>query len=141
MGYCTQQDLDRRYGETEIRQLTERRHDIGTSPDEVLAAAIADADAEIEGNLSDGGYTVPLGSVPQTLLRHACAITRFYLYDDQRPEEVREDYLKAAQWLERVATRKIDLPGVDRPGSTVTGGTSVGTREQVYTDDVWESYE
>lgn len=130
-----------RFGELEINQLTERMRDIGHTPADVLSAAIADADADIDGYLTDGGYTLPIASTPELLRKHACILTRFYLYKTQRPNEVKEDYDRSIGWLKRIAERKSTLPGIDLPA---TGGTkstpAAPTRTMTYDSDLWETY-
>ena len=71
---------------------------------------LADAAAEIDGYLRDGGYSVPLTDQPQALTRHACQMARYYLYDGTRPEEVAKDYHDSVQWLEKIASGRVSLP-------------------------------
>ena len=73
MAYCTKADLIARGWEDEITGLT---HD----DDSLLAQAIADSDAEIDSYLV-GHIALPLANPSDFLVRKACDIVRFYLYD------------------------------------------------------------
>lgn len=113
MPYATQSNLITRFSEAELIQLTDRpdRSDpenAGTIDSSVLNQAIADADAEINSYLT--AYPLPLAVVPANLLRIACDITRYYLYDDQMIEPVQKRYKDAIDWLKLVAAGKIALP-------------------------------
>lgn len=136
--YCTDDDMIARYGETELIQLTDRDGTEGAIVDEVLETAIEDACSDIDGYLSDGGYTLPLASAPHVLTRHACVITRAYLYDDVRPKDVIDDYNRTIAWLEKIADGRLRLPG--QGSETETGSVAAGTRVITYTDDLWSTY-
>lgn len=140
MAYCTQSDLVTRFGEQELRQLTDRANVGAINPDRV-ATAIRDAGAEIDGYLGDGGYNLPLSPVPFRLVRCACVLSRYYLYDGVRPKDVQEDYNKQVAWLDRVAEGTVKLftetgeMTRDNPRKAVTVA-----RSQVFTDDLFEKY-
>ncbi len=123
MNYCTQQDLIDRYGETELIQLTD--HDsVGEIDSDVLDRAIADSDGEIDGYLKPR-FGAPLATVPKVLVRIACDITRYYLYDDQATEHVAQRYKDAVAFLKGVAKGEISI-GVDAAGASPdTGGDEV----------------
>lgn len=107
MPYATQQNLIDRFGEPELIQLTDRAQ-TGAIDAAVLDQAIADADAEINSYLT--AYSLPLLVVPANLVRVACDIARYYLYDDQMVESVKQRYDNAIAWLKLVAAGKIVLP-------------------------------
>lgn len=86
MSYCTQADLVEQYGETVIRQLSDRVNKPATAIDPaVVAQAIADADAEIDLHLH-ARYQLPLAEVPTVLKRVACVLAYANLHT-QVPEE------------------------------------------------------
>lgn len=115
MAYCTQQNLIDRFGQQELLQLTNKNNPAATTVDIIaLAAAIADADAEIDGYLA--AY-VPLSVVPANLVRIACDIARYYLYDDLVTEQVRARYKDGIAYLIKVAEGKISI-GPDAAGNT-----------------------
>jgi phage gp36-like protein len=118
--YATVQQLINRFGEAELIQLTDRPtradpENAGTIDADVIEQAIADADAEINSYLT--AYTLPLAVVPANLVRIACDITRYYLYDDQMIDIVEARYKNAIRYLEQVAAGKIAL-GADTAGTT-----------------------
>lgn len=113
--YCTQQNLIDRFGQTEIIQLTDRAiPPAGTINTTVLEQAISDADAEINSYLT--GYTLPLVTVPANLVRIACDISRYYLYEDRVIEQVQTRYDAAIKYLTQVAKGVIKL-GPDTDGT------------------------
>ena len=65
--YATRQDMISRFGEEEIRLLTDRDGSAGAIVDAVLDQVLADASAEIDGYIG-GRYRLPLVTVPQILL-------------------------------------------------------------------------
>lgn len=113
MSYCTLPDLIDRYGEAELIQLTDRER-VGEINAEVIARAISDADGEIDSYLSK--YPRPISPVPKVLVRVACEITRFYLYDDDAPEQIEKRYFNATKFLQGVARGEISI-GVDDTGA------------------------
>lgn len=113
MPYCTQADLIERFGEAEITQLSDRAGE-GTLDSAVVASAIDDADAEIDGYLS-GRYALPLASVPAVMVRLACDIARYYLFGHDVTDLVKERYDQAIGYLVQIATGVIGL-GPEDPG-------------------------
>lgn len=116
MAYCTQADLEDRYGERELIERTDRDNVPPTTVDtDVLDKAIADADAEINARLAVR-YDVPLASPPLVLTRWACSITRFFLYQDlPRENPIVQEYERVLKSLDQVAAGKLDL-GPDADG-------------------------
>lgn len=132
MGYATQQDLVDRFGETEVIQLSDRAG-TGAIDAAVVAAKLADADAEIDGYLA-GRYTLPLVPVPLTLQRIACDIARYHLYDDRPTEYIAKRYDAATAFLRSVAKGDIQL-GVDAGGDappSAAGAPSYSAPDQVF---------
>lgn len=112
MTYCTLTDLQDRFGEPEILQLSDHAG-AGTLDETTVDQAIADADAEIDSYLA-GVFALPLATIPANLTRIACDITRYRLYHEAHPEVVLERYKVAIRYLELVAQGKITL-GLDPP--------------------------
>lgn len=117
MAYCTEQNLIDRFGEAEIRQLSDR-HNTGGIDSDVIARAIEDADGEINGYLG-GRFTLPLANVPSVLVRVACDVARYYLYDDAASEQVTRRYTDARDFLKAAGRGDISL-GVDANGAAPT---------------------
>lgn len=123
--YCTYQDLIDRFGVTELVQLTDRPdrtdpENAGSFDPVVIRQAIRDAEAEINSYLT--AYPLPLAVVPANLLRIACDVTRYYLYEDQMIDQVQKRYDNALAWLKLVAAGKVVLPP-DALGNVPTPAT------------------
>lgn len=109
MPYATQQDMVDRFAQTELVQLTNPDNPAATTVNAtVLGQALADADAAIDGYLQSR-YTLPLAVVPKVILRYACDIARYFLYDDRATEQVEKRYNDAIKFLEQVAKGAITL--------------------------------
>jgi phage gp36-like protein len=136
MPYATQSDLTTRFSETELVQIT-TTDPLATTVDAVkLAAALADADAEIDGRLMSR-YALPLAVVPRLLVNAACDIARYRLYDDRAPEHVVKRYEDAIRTLVQVGKGDIQLgldataqpaqvasgPSFSAPGRVFSGAT------------------
>jgi len=106
--YCTQPDLQTRFGEEELIQLTDRENN-----NSVIAAvvdqAIADAASIIEGYVLAAGYTLPLLNVPDILRSYACDIARYRLYDDHAHEQVVKRYEDAITYLKSLAKGDVSI--------------------------------
>jgi phage gp36-like protein len=107
MTYATRDDLQERFGLDELTQLTDRMG-AGVPDDTLVARALADADAEIDGYLAVR-YLLPVTSVPPMLARVACDIARYRLWDDRASAEVRERYTDARRLLELIAKGTVGL--------------------------------
>jgi phage gp36-like protein len=130
MGYCTQQNLIDRFGETEIIQHADRDQD-GAIDTAVVDGAIADAAAEIDGRLS-ALFALPVPA-PAELVFRACDIARYRLFDDGATDEVRRRYDDAVAWLKDVAAGRVAIPGAV-PLTATVGGIAVGASSRVFSD-------
>jgi len=108
MAYITQADLETRYGVDEIVKLSDRNRDSIADAD-VINAAIIDAEAVIDSYLA-GGYDLPLNPTPSIIIRLACSIARYHLYDDNPAEKVKEEYDAAKLALEKISSGELKLP-------------------------------
>ncbi len=132
--YAAPQDLLDRFSATEMAQVANRSETARVdglllsltvaggdrsaySPEEVAAAdaaaavlgqALADAAAEIDGYLVTR-LALPLDPVPAVLLRIACDLARYHLYDDGASEAVRARYEDAVAFLKGVAAGRVGL--------------------------------
>lgn len=104
--YCTEQSLIVRFGEQELIQLSDR-YNTGVIDSGVVALAISDATAKINGYLAL--YPLPLAVIPDGFERMACDIARYYLYDDAVPDQVRRRYDEAVTYLAAVASGAVEL--------------------------------
>lgn len=107
MSYATAADLSQRFGEAELAQLADPLH-TGEPDAAVLALALADADAEINGYLA-ARYALPLPVVPAVLVRVACDIARYRLWADRASEEVRRRYDDATRVLVNISKGVVAL--------------------------------
>lgn len=140
MGYCTQADLETRYGSREIQQLTDRER-TGEIDSAVVNQAIADASAMVDGFLEDGGYNVPLSPTPTVIRHHCCQIARYLLYEDHATPTVEDNYQASMMYLQRVAEGKSKLgesTGVTQ-GEAI-GNTAAPTITRIFDDDLWDDY-
>lgn len=130
MSYATAADLETRFGEAEIDQLSWRG--LASDPDVVLAA-LADADNEIDGYLAVL-YQLPMELVPPLIVRIACDVARFRLWKDGASESVRQAYEDAVAALRGIAAGKIRLP-VAGLEPAAFAGASPGSRVAYLTQD------
>jgi len=125
MAYITLTDLQTRYGAGELIKLADRNGD--NVPDQdVVDAAIVDAESVIDSHLA-GGYVLPLNPVPSLIVRLACSIARYHLYDDNPAEKVREDYEAAKLTLHKISTGELKL--ISEGGGLASPGYSEGEKQ------------
>lgn len=101
-------DMQTRFGDRELRLVAGR--DGAGAFAEVVAAALADAQAEIVG-LVGQAVTLDLDNPPLNLIRVCCDIARYRLYASNPPEVARKNYEDAVAFLKRVADGKASLDG------------------------------
>lgn len=105
MPYCTTTQFSEAFGASELADLTgEDSH--------TFERAESDAAGIIDGYLASR-YTLPLVSVPTMVTGWALDITRYRLWDERAPDEVRRRYEDAIGQLRDLARGLISLP----PGS------------------------
>ena len=140
MPYATQQNMIDRFGQQELTELTDRSSS-GAIDAEVLARCLADADADINVRLSVR-YTLPLTAVPEVLVRIACDITRYYLYDDRVTDQVKARFDNAIKLLDAVAAGKASI-GVNAalaaPSGSL-GAPQVSAPSRVFTHETLSDY-
>lgn len=159
MPYATPTQLLLRYGAEEIAQRVDRGiprmvtaelltaaaagESMAAQPQEVqfrvaravlvLERALSDADDTINGYVS-ARYRLPLSVVPSWMERVACEMARYFLYDDQVTDTIKERYTACIATLRDVSTGKAQL------GADSTSGdqpTSSAGAELVTGDRVW----
>jgi len=140
MTYATQQDLVDRFGGQEIAQLTDRTN--GTVIDAtVVARALGDADAEIDGYLATR-YVLPLTITPAVLVRLAADIARYRLFDDRTTEAVRQRYADAVQLLKSMASGLVKLDAGVTPLTVDSAAIPVlaRSRQRTFSDALLDKY-
>lgn len=100
----------------------------------VVLRALQDADDTINGYVS-ARYTLPIAPVPAVLQRVACELARFYLYDDQVTDLVKDRQAANIKWLGEVSKGTVSL-GADA-ASGVQPVSSAGA-ELVSGGTVWK---
>lgn len=145
MPYAAAQDLLARFGAQEIAELASDDAAVtgelleltatGGDRSGFAAEAITAADnalLRVQGRLADAGqaidarlrqrYTLPLATTPELLVRVACDLARYDLYDDQVPDPVETRYKAALKLLGALATGSASL-GMPEADATAGGGS------------------
>lgn len=126
MAYATTQDMISRFGQQEVIALTDREN-TGEIDEAVLAPALAEATAEIEGYLASR-YALPLASVPLLVVGICCDIARYRMSGGSTLETdpVRNRYRDAVRLLEQIGAGKVSL-GLTQAGqpAPTAGGAAI----------------
>ena len=132
MTYCVQQDLIDRFGPSEILELSDRSN-TGAIDATVVTRALTDADALVNSYISTK-VTLPLVTVPTTLVRIAADVARYYLSDDRPTQAVKDNYAAAVKFLKDVAAGVATL-GVDSSNQPppISGGPQVRAGDRIFT--------
>lgn len=118
MSYATAADMQARFSESDLILLTDLDGENDAIDETVLAQALEDASAEINGYLG-GRYQLPLTKVPSVLNRLCCDIARFLLSGERAPEVIENRYQNAVKFLRSVGKGELSL-GIDDSGDTAT---------------------
>lgn len=136
MAYCTLDNLNDRFGERYIIDLTDRGETAtGTVDLPTVDRAIADADGVIDGYLARR-YKLPL-TVVQPLIRDiALKITYWNLHISMPDPKTEVDYKEAIRQLTQIANGAITLvaDGVTAEG-TGNSGARITDRERPFTEE------
>ncbi len=136
MSYATEQQLVDRYSERMLVQLTDRALPAtGEIDPDVIARALADTDATIDGYLK-GRYRLPLASVPPLVTDLALAIAIYKLHRKAPDEKIRKDYDDALRTLRDIANGvvRLDVAGVE-PEASGASGVKTNDRERPLTPE------
>ncbi len=136
MSYATQQQLVDRYSERMLVQLTDRALPAtGEIDPDVIARALADTDATIDGYLK-GRYQLPLASVPPLVTDLALQIAIYKLHRKTPDEKIRKDYDDALRTLRDIANGvvRLDVAGVE-PEASGASGVKTNDRERPLTPE------
>lgn len=131
MMYCSLEDLQARFGASEVLELTDRGND-DIEDAQVFEQASADTDALIDSYLA-GRYRLPLQPIPAPLVLIACDICRYLLWEDKVPPTVEKRYEAALAQLRDFAKGVRVLPGaVLSTDPSVTGQVVVSAPERMF---------
>lgn len=128
MDYCTQADLEARYGAALLVEISDRADAASSTIDVALITrAIADAAALIDGYLA-GRYALPLATIPALVTDLAQRIAIYYAHSNVASEKIAKDYEAALRQLKDIASGliKLDSGGSEPEGS---GASEVRTND------------
>lgn len=141
MAYTTQAKLEDHYGSSMLIDLTDRGEtSTGEIDEDVVALAIADAEAEMNGYLK-ALYVLPITGTPDPLgvLARRIAIYNLHVYEPNA--KIARDYEGAISTLKDIAKGlvKLDAEGI-APASNGGGAAQVTDRERPMTADNMKSF-
>lgn len=128
MDYCTQIQLEARYGAALLVEISDRADvPTGTIDADLITRAITDATALIDGYLA-GRYALPLATIPALVTDLAQRIAIYYAHSNVASEKISKDYEAALRQLKDIASGliKLDAGGAEPEGS---GASEVRTNE------------
>lgn len=130
--YVTQPEFEQAFGQDELTDL------LGQGAD--FAKTEAAASSLIAGYIG-ARYTLPLLTVPDVVKGWALDITRYRLWDEAAPDEVRRRYEAALQQLRDLAAGKLALPP-DATGTPAAAGfeTDGYANDRVFTADTLKCF-
>ena len=112
-------------------------------PDQVkVDAAIADADAEIDGYCA-GRYTVPFDPVPAVIRKCSADIAIYNLYSrcaESIPESRKDRYKNCLELLKNIARGIVTIGETAAPPPVSTGGGKVSAPERIFSAEKMETY-
>lgn len=130
--YCTQQDIEDRYGSDALLLIADRDND-GTVDAQAVSDAIDDASAEIDVYVGEA-HDLPLPTVPSALVRVCVDITVYRLSAtaDIGTEEKRQRYEDAIALLKQIAKGEISL-GLTDPPTPTNGAVNISGPDRQFT--------
>ncbi|MCR5855992.1 gp436 family protein [Mesorhizobium sp. J428] len=138
MTYAVKQDLIDRFGEKELRELTDRVNRPPTTIDDVVVGrALADADGLIDGYVGKR-YALPLAEVPPMLTKTAADLARYFLHGKAADKDspVTAAYNQAVAWLRDVSKGLVELGnGAIEPQAAGGGSVKTSRPNRVFTRD------
>lgn len=127
MAYINEEDFAEAFGQRELDDLLSSGAD--------FERAASAANGVIDGYLA-ARYTLPLATTPELVRAWALDITRFRLWDEQAPEEVRRRYEDALEQLRDLAAGRMSLPPDAQGAQPVAAFETEGYHdERVFTAD------
>lgn len=143
MAYCTLTDLEKLVPEDELVQLTDDAG-AGTVDAGVVAAAIEDADEEVDAFLAVR-YSLPLATVPALVRRISGSLAICQLYSRRShlklPESWKDKCDRARRLLETIAKGTLALGAPDPPADADGGVEATHTTDdRVFTKDTLGNY-
>jgi phage gp36-like protein len=145
MAYCAKADILKQISEAELGDLTDDTG-AGAVKDDVVTAAIENADSEIDGYCGEK-YTVPFTSVPGIVKRLSVDIALYNLYARREvqwasgmPDSRTNRYDKAIRLLEKVSQGKASLGEVPAPAGNPDEVAEASMNDRVFTRTSMEGW-
>ncbi|MFK5980874.1 MAG: DUF1320 domain-containing protein [Rhizobiaceae bacterium] len=132
MPYCTQQELEDRYSTQLLIDISDRGTvQTGAIDTYLITAAIADADAVIDGYLKPI-YALPLVETPNVIASISKRIAIYNAHSNVVSDKIEADFKNAMAQLKDISSGKLklDVAGVEPDGS---GAAEVQTNDPVQT--------
>lgn len=139
MAYAVKQDMIDRYGEEQLIQLTDRAAEpLDEIDDGILAAALANASAEINAYAAKR-YRVPVAPTPPLLRNVCCTLAYYELHRGRYAEETRAAYDDAQRALTHISngTIVLDVGGSEPESAEAQVGHSDARRQFTRRDGDW----
>ncbi|MCT4554633.1 MAG: DUF1320 domain-containing protein [Pelagimonas sp.] len=135
MAYTTQQELEDRFGTATLIALTDRAElATGVIDADIVARAIADADALIDGFLA-ARYALPMEGVPDPLGALSRAITLYNLHVYEPAEKIVRDYKDALAMLDKISKGQVRLDAEGHaPSPSGAGRIRITETDRPFTD-------
>lgn len=142
MAYASQIDLEKRgLTQTDLQQLADD-DELTLTPEDIVTAAIADADALIDGYLGKR-YTVPFDPVPALITKLSADLAAYNLYSHrpqvETPRPVEDRYRDALGMIKMLVSGEMTL---DSPlaGETGLGNAKTVGAGRLYSLDTLENF-
>lgn len=141
MPYTTATELATRYGPELLIRLTDRAEPAaGVMDQAVVEAAIAEADALIDGYLAKR-YALPLSTTPSLIGTLSRQIAVHVLHPWQPDEKIEKDHAAALRQLQDLARGLITLPDAAAVSAeTSGGGVRTNDRDRPMTEDSMKGF-
>lgn len=136
MTYASQDILEDRFGSRMVIELTDRASPpTGVANGDVIARALSDADATIDGYLA-AKYALPLTEVPPILVDLASTIAIYKLHRFKPDDKIVKDYEEAMRSLRDIANGTVRLPlaGIE-PAARNDSGVKTTDRSRPFSNE------
>lgn len=120
--YATVEQLKRKFGESELIQLTDNEQPYTNAINyNKLNAAIEEANSEVDAYIGSR-YTLPLHPIPPFLANIACNLVRYYAVtgDLSENDPIKTRFDSSIKTLTKIAKGEISLGGAPAGGSPST---------------------
>ena len=138
MSYATKQDLIDRFGEMELKQLTDRVNTPPTTIDDTAVTRALDDATGLADSYLGKQYALPLSVTPDRLIKVVADVARYYLHGKRADKDspIARAHDEALAWLKDVARGLValDAEGVV-PAQSGGGSVKAKPADRVFTRD------